>query len=109
LSLKLQAGQTINDVPAITTDSTYGMTLWFRSGTQIVETAAPSLSATWPNPPVAIKPGNNLVFASAPAVTAGVTLDEGQYVIVARQSNPSVLEYITDSNNPSTQPSHFGE
>lgn len=112
LPLSLQAGQTVNDDPALTSDSTYGLTLWFRSGSQIVETAAATVPTLGTNPPLAIKPADGVSFASAPAATAGVTFEEGQYVVLARRSPDSTgashLWFITDTVIPNTPNTHFG-
>jgi hypothetical protein len=98
LPLALQAGQTISDDPALTTDDTYGMTLWFRSGSQILQTASGSLPSLGTNPAIAIKPADGISFGSAPAAWAGNTYEEGIYVAVARDgASTGHLQFITDT------------
>ncbi len=107
-AIPLQAGQTISDDPALTADSTNGLTLWWRSNSQILETAAPNLQPPGSTPPIlpaiAVKPGNTISFGSAPAALAGYTFDEGMYVVVARDSTGSPAGtgyswFITDTNS----------
>jgi hypothetical protein len=100
LPLVLQAGQTINDDPSLTSDNTYGVTLWFRSNSQILQTASGSLPTVGSNPAIAIKPIDGVSFGSAPSAWAGNTYEEGIYVAIARDGSPTGtghLQFITDT------------
>jgi hypothetical protein len=98
LPLQLQAGQTISDDPALTDDNTYGLTLWFRSNSQILQTASGSLPTLGSNPAMPVKPADGVSFGGAPSAWAGVTYEEGIYVAIARDgSSTGHTQFITDT------------
>jgi hypothetical protein len=82
----------IDDDPWITESPAHGTTVYFRRGTQIVETSLP-LTA---NPVLAVKPMNNVSFASAPAATGDRGFDMGTHVVVARTTDNQI--WFVDSN-----------
>jgi hypothetical protein len=82
----------INDDPWITVSAALGITAYFRSGTQIKETAYQSPINYLP-----VNPSAGISFASAPAGTGDYAFDMGTQVIVARTSSNQI--YFHDTNN----------
>ena len=84
----------INDDPWITVSSALGITAYFRSGTQIKETAYQSPINYLP-----VNPSAGISFASAPAGTGDYAFDMGTQVIVARTTSNQI--YFHDTNQDS--------
>jgi len=91
-TLRLNSG-TIADDPWITRHPDFGTTVYFRRGSQIMQTGEPIGS----NPVLAVRPNTGIVFASAPAATGGVAFDQGTHVVTARSTSNHI--FWTESNN----------
>jgi hypothetical protein len=85
----------INDDPWITVSSALGITAYFRSGTQIKETAYQGPINYLP-----VNPTAGISFASAPAGTGDYAFDMGTQVIVARTLSNQI--YFHDTNQDSS-------
>ncbi len=82
----------INDDPWITVSAALGLPAYFRSGTQIKETAYQSPINSLP-----VNPSAGISFASAPAGTGDRGFDMGTQVVVARTTSNQI--YYHDTNN----------
>jgi len=85
----------INDDPWLTFSPTFGLTAYFRRGSQIMENAFPSVPTTLPALPV--NPSAGIQFASSPAATGDRGFDMGTQVVVARSTSNQI--YYHDTNN----------
>jgi hypothetical protein len=81
---------TITDGAWITYSDDFGVTAYFRQGTEIMQTALP-LGTT---PVMAVRPDTGIVFDSAPAATGGLAFDQGTNIVVARSATTNQLYYI---------------
>jgi hypothetical protein len=91
-TLRLNSGAIADDV-WITSQPDIGTTAYFRRGTQIMQTGQPFGT----RPVLAVRPNTGIVFASAPAATAGVAFDQGSHIVTARSTSNQL--FWVESNN----------
>ena len=76
---------TIDSDPALTFHDQHGLTVYFRRGTQMMQTGEPLGS----NPVLAVKPNENIQFAGSPAALANWAFESqnGRHTMIARSTN----------------------
>ena len=92
--VQLPSMGTIDGDPALTYSDTHGLTVYFRRGTQIMQTGGFPLVS---NPVLAVKPNEGIQFASSPAAIANWAFESqnGTHTVIARTTSNQLYDGTT--------------